>query len=127
MVAVRAAATREEYRVRNETFVAFLQVMAPLSERSLLEIGAGCGANVPYFLDWGVRSARITLNELDADLAARARVLFPDVRVLTGDAASLDVAPHDIVVASTVFTSVLADEHRQRIAQAMWRLTNPGG
>src|SRR5262245_33515438 len=127
MLHMRRAADMEANRQRVAVFHTVLRAMEPLNSRTILEIGAGCGANVPYFLGWGFRANAITLNELSSDLAARARVLFPAVRMVEGDAAELELEPHDVVVASTVFTSVLEDEHRARIARTVWRLTKPGG
>src|SRR5262249_40610260 len=36
-------------------------------------------------------------------------------------------APFDVVMASTLFTSMLDSTHRQRVADVAWRLVKPGG
>lgn len=118
---------RDELRERNRAWRAYLRPLRPLDGRTLLEVGACSGANVPYFVDYGFRPEHITLNELRADRAAQARALFPDVRVITSDAAALTGEPYDVVVAATLFTSILDDGHRQRIADTMWHLTAVGG
>jgi SAM-dependent methyltransferase len=104
-----------------------LRPLGALGRRTLLEIGAGRGANVPYFSEFGFRPERMVLNELCPEKAADARRKFPCVRVLVGDAASLDGECYDVVVAATVFTSIRENGHRRRVAEAMWRLTKPGG
>lgn len=112
---------------RDAVMRAMLHALEPLSERTLLEIGAAYGANVPYFLEWGFRRDALTLNEIRPQVAAQARGYFPGVRVVAGDAAELALEPHDVVVASTVFTSILNDTHRESVATTMWRLTKRGG
>jgi SAM-dependent methyltransferase len=68
--------------------------------------------------------------ELIEDRAREARtVLPPGVRVLVGDAATLDLPENslDVVYQSTVFSSILDDNLQVSVAQTMWRLLRPGG
>jgi phospholipid N-methyltransferase len=127
MLAIARQADLDALKERNRAWRAYIRPLKPLQERTLLEVGAGSGANVPHFLDFGFRPDGITLNELRPDRAAEARRAFPEVRMVECDAALMDGGPYDVVVASTLFTSILASAHRQRIAETLWRLTAPGG
>jgi hypothetical protein len=51
------------------------------------------------------------------------------VQLWAGDASTLPVAPasQDIVLQSTVFSSLLDDGFQQQLATAMWRWVAPGG
>jgi hypothetical protein len=51
------------------------------------------------------------------------------VRLLAGDASTANVAAasQDLVLQSTVFSSILDDALQQRVADAMWRWLKPGG
>jgi SAM-dependent methyltransferase len=119
--------TREILAERNRAFADCLRPLHPLAGRTLLEIGAAEGANVPYFLAMGFHPKHLVLNDLVADKITRARERFPDVRAVAGDAATLSAdEPFDVVVASTVFTSVPV-AHRPHVAATMWRLVKPGG
>jgi hypothetical protein len=48
---------------------------------------------------------------------------------VAGDATLADIAPasQDLVLQSTVFSSLLDDAFQQRLADAMWRWLKPGG
>ena len=59
----------------------------------------------------------------------RGRACREAVRLVCGDASAEPVAAAsvDIVLASTVFSSLLDDAFQQRLAAAMWRWLKPGG
>jgi SAM-dependent methyltransferase len=68
--------------------------------------------------------------EVLAERLAAVRAALPDgVRLLAGDASSADIAAasQDLVLQSTVFSSILDDALQQRVADAMWRWLKPGG
>ena len=53
---------------------------------------------------------------------------LPDENIFLGDAANLDpTLKFDIVFQSTVFTSILENDFRERLAKRMWELTKPEG
>jgi len=56
-------------------------------------------------------------------------VLPESLRLLQGDASAAAVEPasQDLVLQSTVFSSLLDDDFQQRLAAAMWRWVKPGG
>ena len=104
--------------------------MAPLEPRSLLEVGCGNGANLLEFMRFGFQPENLVGNELLPERSEAARRLLPaSVRVIAGDATQMDVAPQsfDVVLQSTVFSSLLDTAFQQRLADAMWRWVKPGG
>jgi Methyltransferase domain len=115
-------------RERQNAAAAFLRDLEPLETRTLLEVGAASGSNVPYHQALGFRSENIVLNDVRPEPIAEAVRWAPlGVRAIPGDAAVLDLAPFDVVYAATVFTSILSDEHRRAVAAGLWRLTKAGG
>lgn len=96
----------------------------------LLEIGCGHGSNLQQLLRWGFAPENLIGNELLPDRCDHARRHLPSaVRILEGDACGLDLAPSsfDVVLQSTVFTSILDDSFQRRLADRMWQLVAPGG
>ncbi|MCY4746811.1 methyltransferase domain-containing protein [Pelomonas sp. UHG3] len=94
------------------------------------EVGCGAGGNLLDLLRLGLRPAHLTGIELLPERLAAARAALPEgVRLLAGDAAAADVAAgsQDLVLQSTVFSSILDDALQQRVADAMWRWLKPGG
>ncbi len=99
-----------------------------LSNSSILEIGAGQGDNVQMLLDLGFESKKIFLNELLPERAQRIKVNHPDIVLFEGDALTINFnQTFDCVFQSTVFTSILEDTDRIKLANKMWNLLNPGG
>ena len=96
----------------------------------VLEVGCGYGDNLLQFIRWGCTPDNLVGNELLEQRCTEARRRLPQgVRILQGDAAALDLPPEsfDIVLQSTVFTSILDDDFQTQLAQRMWSLTAPGG
>jgi ubiquinone/menaquinone biosynthesis C-methylase UbiE len=78
----------------------------------------------------GLRPERMVGSELLPERLAVARAaLPPQVRLIGGDASTLDLpdCSFDVVFQSTVFTSILDDGLQRRLAERMWRLVRPGG
>lgn len=104
--------------------------ITPLQNKSVLEIGCGKGDNLLQLLRLGFQPENLVGNELLEERARLARHRLPEAtRILTGDASALDLpdASFDIVLQSTVFTSLLDDTFQQKLADRMWTLTKPGG
>jgi len=94
------------------------------------EVGCGAGGNLLDLLRVGLLPAHLTGIELLPERLAAARAALPEeVRLLLGDASAADVAPasQDLVLQSTVFSSILDDALQQRVADAMWAWLKPGG
>jgi SAM-dependent methyltransferase len=125
----------EVWQARQERQRAMLALLAchapqPLGQLDVLEIGCGTGANLLELASLGFDSARLVGNELLAARAERARSQLPAAtRLFEGDALALPFAPasFDIVLQSTVFSSLLDQAFAQRLAARMWDWVRPGG
>jgi SAM-dependent methyltransferase len=101
-----------------------------LGALTLLEVGSGSGGNLLELLRLGFAPQHLAGIELLAERHAEARTLLPPSLQLTlGDATLADTPPasRDIVLQSTVFSSLLDDAFQQRLADVMWRTVKPGG
>ena len=104
--------------------------LAPLNTKRMLEIGCGSGGNLLQFIKLGAEPHNLVANELLEDRLALARVLLPSgVTILPGDASELsfDQDSFDIIIQSTVFSSLLDDTFQALLAARMWHWTKPGG
>jgi ubiquinone/menaquinone biosynthesis C-methylase UbiE len=102
----------------------------PLADKAILDVGCGKGSWIRQFVRWGARPDCITGIDLLADAVAEAQRLVPaGVQVQIGNAADLPfpAASFDLVLQSTVFTSVLHPEVRRKIASEMLRVVRPQG
>jgi SAM-dependent methyltransferase len=101
-----------------------------LAALRLVEVGCGAGGNLLELLRLGLAPANLTGLELLPERFERAREVLPSGLALRlGDAIVAPVAPasQDLVLAATVFSSILDDVVQQRLATAMWRWLKPGG
>ncbi|WP_157263599.1 class I SAM-dependent methyltransferase [Azohydromonas aeria] len=101
-----------------------------LAALRVTEVGCGHGDNLLELLRLGFAPAHLTGIELLAERHAQARERLPAAtRLVLGNAVEADVVPgsQDIVLQSTVFSSLLDDAFQQRLAGAMWRWLRPGG
>ncbi len=104
--------------------------LCDLATLRLLEVGCGAGGNLLELLRMGFTPAHLSGIELLPERCAQARSVLPSTLSLTeGDALQADVPPasQDIVLVSTVFSSLLDDGFQQRLADAMWQWLKPGG
>jgi SAM-dependent methyltransferase len=127
---------RREVQGRQAALLGFLagsvllQQAGGLHRLQLAEVGCGNGSNLLELLRFGFAPEHLTGIELLPDLAAAARRQLPAaLRILDGDASTAPLAPasQDLVLASTVFSSLLDDAFQQHLADAMWRWLRPGG
>lgn len=117
---------------RQRALIALLRAHAPraLNDLDVLEIGCGQGDNLLELARLGCDAARLVGNELLPERAAQARRRLPAATALhEGDALALPLAPasFDIVLQSTVFSSLLDADFQQRLADRMWQWLRPGG
>ncbi len=104
--------------------------LAPLHTKKILEVGCGTGYWLREFIKWGARPENITGIDLLVDRVAEARYLCPEaVRIVYGNAVELAFpdATFDLVVQSTVFTSVLDAMMKQQMASEMLRVVKDDG
>lgn len=94
-----------------------------------LEIGFGSLGWLPELLAWGMREPDLHGIELDATRAERAREVLPAADLRTGDASRLPWpdGTFRLVVASTMFSSILDSALRQAVAAEAARVLAPGG
>jgi SAM-dependent methyltransferase len=99
-----------------------------LRDRRVLEIGAGNGTNLLLFRKLGAPWDGLFANELREERGDELRYNLPGATVLLGDATELPYRAHfDVVVQSTVFTSILADSFKQRLADKMLEMLTEDG
>ena len=101
-----------------------------LSARRVLEVGCGAGGNLLELLRAGFAARNLAGIELLPDRFAQAMQALPSGVVLMQGDASLAKLPdesEDIVLQSTVFSSLLDAPFQWRLAQTMWRWVRPGG
>jgi len=97
-------------------------------KRTILEIGAGQGGNVPMLRKCGFTDDNIFLNELLPERILAVKNNYPGIKMYEGDALKVQFnEQYDCVFQSTVFTSVLNDGDRKALADKMWGLLKPGG
>lgn len=102
----------------------------PLTEKTILDVGCGTGTWMQQFNRWGARPENLTGIDLLPERITRARQTLPSsVRLELGNAAALPFSSgsFDIVLQSTMFTSVLDSGIRHQIASEMLRVLRPDG
>jgi len=95
-----------------------------------VDVGCGQGQGLLELLRTGLRPDHLMGCELLDDRRNAARARLPEaVRLWGGDAADAPIDPssQDLVLQSTVFSSLLDDDAQTRLAMAMWRWLRPGG
>src|SRR6185503_16814990 len=94
-----------------------------------LEVGFGNVGWLTELLGWGVSEANLHGIELSAARAGKARQILPVADLRIGDAVEMpwEDRTFRLVVASTLFTSVLDDEVRRLLADEVVRVLAPGG
>jgi len=104
--------------------------LAPLVDKSLLEIGCGSGANLQQMIKLGFKPENLKGNELLAERVSTAQRMLPaSIEIFPGDATTLDlpIESFDVVYQSTVFSSILDNRFQQELAERMWSWAKPGG
>ena len=100
------------------------------ADQRVLEVGCGAGGNLLELLRLGFAPEHMTGIELLPERFAQAcHVLPAALRLIEGDAreAAIEPSSQDLVLQSTVFTSLLDAATRAALAAAMWRWLAPGG
>ncbi|MCC7456879.1 MAG: class I SAM-dependent methyltransferase [Nitrospira sp.] len=101
-----------------------------LTSRRVLEVGCGSGGNLLELLRLGFTPRNLAGIELLPERYAQALAALPaSVVLMQGDALQVKLPDEseDIVLQSTVFSSLLDAPFQWKLAQAMWRWVRPGG
>ena len=101
-----------------------------LDEQRILEVGCGTGLRLRQFIKWGSRPENLHGVDLLANAIDEAKLLAPSTVTLNcADAVQLNYPDNffDIVVQSTVFTSILDPLMKQQLSQEMLRVLRPDG
>jgi len=101
----------------------------PGAHDGCLEVGFGTGAWLHQLAEWGVSESNLHGIELDETRVNETRPFFPSADLRVGDAVDLPWpdGTFQLVVASTLFTSVLDKSVRRLIANQIYRVLAPGG
>jgi ubiquinone/menaquinone biosynthesis C-methylase UbiE len=102
----------------------------PLAGSRLLEVGCGSGHWLREFIKWGASPSDMTGVELRPEaLSAAARLCPPGVtlKCMNGVTIEFPDESFDFVLQSLVFTSVLDEKMRHRMAEEMLRVVKKTG
>jgi ubiquinone/menaquinone biosynthesis C-methylase UbiE len=103
--------------------------MNPLSDKKILDVGCGNGGPLRNFVQYGALPDNLYGIDLLEDKIEQARRLSPNIDFRCGDAEELPYEDEsfDIVMQFTVFTSILDEKMKRRIASEMLRVLKPDG
>jgi SAM-dependent methyltransferase len=101
----------------------------PVRGDACLEIGFGGLGWLGELIEWNLRERDLHGIELDLNRAAYVQDALPAADLRVGDATHLPwpEATFQLVIASTVFTSILSEQVRCAVAAEITRVLAPGG
>jgi SAM-dependent methyltransferase len=121
---------RRLYAERDARLIELLPTLPkPLWNCRILDVGCGSGRFMTWLVQQGATPELVTGVEVQPDRVASARRANPDLLVLQVSATNLPFLPatFDIVVAFTMFSSVVDPAIARRIAREISRVLAPGG
>jgi ubiquinone/menaquinone biosynthesis C-methylase UbiE len=100
-----------------------------LRDMRVLDVGCGRGTRVPDWMKWGASPSSIFGIDLLEPFISEARQMMPGAHFLIGSAGILPFQNgcFDLVIQSTMFTSILNSETKRQIAGELLRVAKPGG
>jgi SAM-dependent methyltransferase len=114
---------------RRELTARILAPALPLADRTVLEVGCGGGGELAYLLELGASAPRLVGVDLLPERIDAARQAFPELDFRVGNAEHLEFAggTFDLVLAITLFTSILDATMARNVASEIARVLRPGG
>ncbi len=115
--------------VRRITAALLARAVGPdLGSLRVVDVGCGSGGFLRQLIDWGADPALLAGTEYQHERLALAQArTAAGVRWHLGDLDHFAPRSFDLVVANTVFSSVLDPAARTELAGAMWDALAPGG
>lgn len=103
--------------------------MLPLGSRRVLDVGCGGGGELARLLELGAEPSALAGIELLPERVAAARERFPELDIRAGNAEHIEwpAASFDMVLAFTVFSSILDNVMARNVAAEISRVLKPGG
>jgi ubiquinone/menaquinone biosynthesis C-methylase UbiE len=100
-----------------------------LENKRILDVGCGAGGELRNFIRYGALPENCFGIDLLPDRIESARKISPNIDFRCGDASTLPFEDKgfDIVLQYTVFTSILDDKIKEKIAREMLRVLTPNG
>lgn len=101
----------------------------PLGDRSVLDVGSGGGAELASLRDLGASPSRLFGVDILPARVSAARAAYPDIDFRAGNAEKLDFpdGAFDLVLAFTIFSSILDADMARNVAREIVRVLKPGG
>ncbi len=121
------------YQQRERALVACLRRAgvneATLPQLRVLEVGCGSGGLLPLLIYYGASPPLVHGVDLDAIRIQAATKRYPAIGFSVGDVTRLpfQAGTWDVVVQSTMFTSILEPQARRAAAREMMRVLTPHG
>jgi SAM-dependent methyltransferase len=103
--------------------------LVPLGDRRVLEVGSGRGGELAWMTELGAAGRHLVGVDLLPDRVTAARSAFPGLEFSVGNAEHLQFedASFDLVLALTVFSSILDPGMAANVASEIVRVLRPGG
>ena len=99
-----------------------------LARLRIVDVGCGTGGFLRQLISWGADPAKLAGTEYQQERLDMARLRSAaGVRWHLGDLDFMPPGSVDLVVANTVFSSIMAPSARAALAADMWRVLAPGG
>jgi ubiquinone/menaquinone biosynthesis C-methylase UbiE len=101
----------------------------PLGSRQALDVGSGGGSELAWLLELGGSPSSLVGVDLLPDRVAAARAAYPQIEFHAGNAEHLDFADgrFDLVMAFTIFSSILDEAMARNVAAEIYRVLRAGG
>ena len=103
--------------------------ISSLLDRKVLEVGCGTASPLRRLINYGAKPENLCGIDILQNAVEEAKAINPNMDLRCGNAENLpfDNQSFDVVMQFTVFTSVLKDAIKGRIASEMLRVLKPGG